>query len=195
MTAARKLMTADEFLEWRHGREGTWELVNGVPVLKFDNGPRMMAGGTANHALVASNLVSTLRPKLRGSGCVPVGSDLGVRNTAGGIRQPDVTVICGPFGGHDLEAREASAIFEVLSPSTRRYDLVKKADEYRRIVSLKHLVLLEADRPRALVWSREAEDWRLDEIEGLEGSLDLPSIGVSLPMADVYEDVELATVP
>lgn len=55
--AGREGMTADAFLIWRLDREGTWELVDGVPVLKFDNGPKMMAGGTKRHARIASNLI------------------------------------------------------------------------------------------------------------------------------------------
>ncbi len=188
---APRTMTADEFLVWRLDQEGTWELVDGVPRLKFDNGPRMMAGGTWNHALVASNLVAALRPRLRGGPCRPVGSDLAVRTDRGGLRQPDVTVECGRPRGDDLTAAAPRAIFEVLSPSTRRFDLLLKADEYRRMPGLDHLVLLEPDRPRALVWSREGGDWGVQEVEGLAGEIPLPAVGATLPMAEVYEDVEL----
>jgi len=194
--AARKLMTADEFLHWRLDRPGTWELDNGVPQRKFDNGHELMAGGTLNHVRVAGNLIAALRPRLRGGPCSPLGSDLAVRNTEDRVRQPDVTIACGKGRGSDLAATEPRVIFEVLSPSTRRYDLVKKADEYRRMPSVRHLVLLEADQPRALVWTRDEDaDWRLDEVDGLGGDILLPAVGATLPMAEVYEDVDLADAP
>ena len=124
----RKLMTADEFLVWRLDQEGTWELVDGVPMLKFDNGPEMMAGGTRNHARVAINVATALRLRLRGGPCYPAGADLGSRMGRGNVRQPDVTVGCG----------------------------------------------------------------RGSEVRGLDGALDLSAIVVSLPMSEVYEDVELS---
>lgn len=184
-------MTAEEFLAWRLDRQGTWELVDGQPRLKFDNGPRLMAGGTWAHALVASNIVSALRPRLRGSRCRAVGSDYAVQNGKGGVRQPDVTVECGRPKSDDLRAAEPAAVFEVLSPSTRGTDLIKKTDEYKRLPTLRHIVLLEADQAKALVWTREGDDWRIDEVAGLDGELSLTGVDVSLPMAELYEEVEL----
>lgn len=191
MTAAEKRMSADEFLQWRLHQEGTWELVDGVPIQKFYNGPDMMAGGSWAHALVASNIVAALRPRLRGGPCVPVGSDFAVRTRQQGVRQPDVLIECGKARNDDLEASEPRVIFEVLSPSTRGLDLVQKADEYRRIGSLLHLVLLEPNAAKARVWSREGADWRSESIEGLTGVILLPGVNVELPLSEAYEDVEL----
>lgn len=191
--AAQQLMTADQFLLWRQEQEGTWELVDGVPVLKFDNGPHMMAGGRRDHARVASNILRHLGNRLAGGPCYPLGSDLAVRTRHRGVRQPDVTVECGQGRGEDLEATEARVIFEVLSPSTRGTDLIRKADEYRRLPETQQLVLMEPDRAKALVWTRDGEDWRQDWIEGLTGVIDLASIGVQLLLAEAYEGVVVTT--
>ena len=191
MSTALKQMTADEFLIWRQSQEGTWEFVDGVPRRKFRNPTNLMAGGTRNHALVATNILAALRPLLRASGCMPTGSDLAIRNMRGGLRQPDVMVECGEMCGSDLQAREPKVIFEVLSPSTRGVDLIKKAEEYRQLPSLAHLVILEADLSRVLVWSRTGFGWEVEEVAGLNGVIGLPGIGADLPMGEVYEDVEL----
>lgn len=191
MDAALKLMDADEFLLWRLDREGTWELVDGVPRLKFDNGPTMMAGGRRNHARVASNVIAALAPRLRGGPCYPVGSDFAVRTRPTGVRQPDVIVECGQGRDDDLEATEAKVIFEVLSPSTRGTDLVRKAEEYRRLDATAQLILMEPDRAKALVWTREGDDWTLETYEGVEAALPLTSIGTELPLAEAYEGVTL----
>jgi Uma2 family endonuclease len=118
MTAALKLMTADEFLSWRLDHKGTWELVDGVPVEKFYNGPNMMFGASRNHGMVTTNIILALGQKLRGGPCHPIGGQFAVRIHARGVRQPDVLVECGAGRGDDLEATEARVIFEVLSPST-----------------------------------------------------------------------------
>ena len=62
-SAARKLLSVDEFLELEFsGMEGfRVELDNGVI--------SMMAGGSARHARIQRNLIATLYQKLKGSGC------------------------------------------------------------------------------------------------------------------------------
>jgi Uma2 family endonuclease len=193
---ARKLMTADEFLVWRLDQEGTFELVDGRPVLKFDNGPEMMAGATRNHERVAANVLVALATRLRGGPCRTFGSGLASRMERGNVRQPDVTVECVPGRGDDLETREPKMFVEVLSPSTRRIDLVRKADEYRRSPTLKHVILLEPDQPKALLWSRDVDgDWSVTEVTGLDDALDLSAVGASLPMREIYENVELSPEP
>lgn len=189
--AALKRMTADEFLVWRLEREGTWELVDGVPKLKFDNGPTMMAGGRRSHARVASNVIRALGNRLSGGPCYPVGSDFAVRTRREGVWQPDVIVECGRGRGDDLEATEARVIFEVLSPSTRGTDLIRKAEEYRALETTAQLVLMEPDRARALVWSREGRDWRMETVEGPLGVIVLGSVGADLPLGEAYEGIDL----
>jgi Uma2 family endonuclease len=190
--AARKLMTPDEFILWNLEQEERWEFVDGRPVLKFDNGPEMMAGASENHDQIVVNLIQALR-RLRGGPCRAKTADQAARMERGNIRYPDVTVDCGPRSSRSLESVEPAVFFEVLSPSTRRFDLLKKADEYRRTPTLKHFVFVEPGQAKVMLWSRDADgDWTPSEIAGLDSALDLPAIGVSLPMAEVYEDVELS---
>lgn len=192
MTLAPKLMTAEQFLIWRQDQEGTWELVDGVPQPKFYNGPRMMAGGTRNHARVARNLIAALGPRLSGSRCEAYGSDMAVRNIRGQLRQPDVMVECRSGQGQDLATDQPKVIFEVLSPSTRRVDFVLKAEEYRQLPSLTHLVLLEADLPRGLIWTRNGDGWVVSQVEGLDAELTLSDIDLVLPLSEIYARVELS---
>ena len=63
-------MTGDEFLRWCLDQEDTWELIDGVPALKFDNGPEMMAG-SRRHARIASNLIAALASRLAGGPATP----------------------------------------------------------------------------------------------------------------------------
>ncbi len=190
--AAVKRMTPDEFLLWREGREGTWELVDGQPRSKFYNGLQMMAGGTRNHAQVAMNLGAALRPRLRSCGCRPVGSDLAIRNVRGSIRQPDLSVYCGPGSGRDLAEDAPVALFEVLSPTTRGTDLIRKSEEYRQLPSVRHVVFLEADSPRLTLSTRTDDGWDIQEVVGLDVDLALSLLGVRVPMAEIYEDVDFA---
>ena len=88
-TNARRLLTVEEFLEIEFtGNEGH--------CLELDNGAiRLMAGGSAAHARVQTNILGNLFARLKGSGCSPYGSDMGVRTHDLSLRYPDVSVFCG----------------------------------------------------------------------------------------------------
>lgn len=83
--AARKLMTPDEFILWNLEQEERWEFVDGRPVLKFDNGPEMMAGASESHDQIVVNLIQAMR-RLRGGPCRAKMADQAVRMERGNIR-------------------------------------------------------------------------------------------------------------
>lgn len=185
MTAARKLMTADEFLTWCLDQEGKWELVDGIAL-------QMMAGATESHDRIVVNLIATLRDRLRGGPCRPKTADQAARIPKGNIRRPDVTIDCGSPAPQSLESTAPAVFFEVLSPSTRAFDQIKKPEEYKTVPTLKHFVLLDPDRARAWVWTREGEVWANADIEGPGAEIALAGVGVTLSLGEIYDGVELA---
>lgn len=191
MTAAPALrfMSEDEFFDWAEQQEARYELVDGEPVLKYGElGPEMMAGATAGHDQIVVNLLQALR-KLRGGPCRAKTADQYTRVSSRRLRSPDVTIDCGPWRPDSRVSIEPTVIFEALSPTTRRMDLVRKTTEYQAVESLKHFVLIEPDQPFVLLWSRREGGWEVDELKGLNAALELTAVGVSLLLADVYEDV------
>lgn len=185
MNAALKLMTPDAFLDWCQYQEDRWELVDGMP--------RMMTGATRGHDDVVVNLIVELGTQLRGKPCRPRTADVAARMEQGNVRRPDVTVDCGPTERKALASAAPTVFFEVLSPSTRAIDMVKKSEEYKQVPSLRHFVLIEPDVARAAVWSRtdETAPWTDQDFEGLDGRIDLPAIDVTLPLAAIYDGIEL----
>ena len=191
MNAIRKLMTGDEFLTWCLDQEGKWELVNGHPV-EIDVDPAsMMAGAAESHDRIVTNLIIALGARLRGGPCWPKTADQAARIPAGNIRRPDVTVDCGPRAPRSLESTAPSVFFEVLSASTRTFDQIKKPEEYKTVPTLKHFVLLDPNAPRVSIWTRVDGGWSNAEVEGLEFEIALDGVGVSLPLAEIYDGVEL----
>lgn len=56
-----------------------------------------MAGGTAERAAMAAEVIGQLREEIRGGTCRVFASDLGVRVKAAGLATyPDASVVCGP---------------------------------------------------------------------------------------------------
>jgi Uma2 family endonuclease len=83
-------------------------------------------------------------------------------------------------------------IFEVLSPSTEKYDRGVKFQHYRTIESLKEYILVDQNQVRIEQYVRQADNtWTLRDYQSLQDELSIASIGVSLPLSRVYDRLEL----
>lgn len=185
MDAALKHMTPDEFLVWSLDQPDKWELVDGVP--------RMMTGATRLHDAIVVNVISELKLRLRGKPCRPNTADVATRVPNGSVRRPDVTVDCGGDPDTSVVSDRPTVFVEVLSKSTRAIDMVRKAEEYKSIPSVLHVVLIEPDLRRAWIWSRTDATtvWTHQEVEGAEGVINLPGIDVALPFSAIYDGVAI----
>jgi Uma2 family endonuclease len=75
----------------------------------------------------------------------------------------------------------------VLSPDTERTDRREKAITYRQIPNIKTYVLFEQDRVAATILRSAEVGWDSEIIEGLGAVLNLPEIGVEIPLERIYE--------
>ncbi len=185
-------MDSDAFLEWCLDQDGKWELIAGVPVQVDIDPTTGMAGATRNHDTVTINIIAGVGRRLRGGPCRPHTADLASRMTAGNVRRPDVSIDCSRGRPNDLTTAEPTVFFEVLSPSTRSYDFIVKAEEYRHLPTLRHFVLVDPGRAKANVFTRLQDgSWVSHEAIGLEATIELPAVGLSLPLSELYEDAVL----
>jgi Uma2 family endonuclease len=84
-------------------------------------------------------------------------------------------------------------VFEVLSEGTANTDLIDKNREYRATPSVQRYVILEQTHSAAMVFTRKGVDWMTEIVAGDEALLHLPKIGIAIPLADLYADVELSS--
>ena len=86
---------------------------------------------------------------------------------------------------------DPTVLFEVVSPGSERRDRNEKANLYRRLPSLQHFVLVERDRPEVTADNRRADGaWVFgDPLQWRDDVLPLASIGVDLPISEIYRDV------
>lgn len=83
-------------------------------------------------------------------------------------------------------------IVEVLSPSTRKFDLGGKLGLYKTLPSLREYALVEADQCKVTTsFCEEPDLWRDAAVTDIAGLLPLRSLDCSIAMAEVYENVEL----
>ncbi len=172
-------MSLDEFLEWESRQEGRWE---------FDGfEPRLMTGATALHNLIAGNLEFAIRRRLAPP-CRVYRESLRLRLMETS-RYPDLMVACGgvPDGA---EITDPILVVEVLSCSSVRTDRIFKNREYERAPSVRRCIILEQDVTAAEIYARDGDKWVRSTVIN-EGLLNIPEIGVEVPLAEVYADLDV----
>jgi len=133
------------------------ELINGEIVA--------MAGGTPEHAALASAISGLLGGQLKGKKCRSYSADLRIRVVATGLATyADASVVCDPVERDPTSPTHVvnpSVVFQVLSPGTEDYDRGEKREHYQRIEALREYVLVAQDGPRVELWSRAdlSGDW------------------------------------
>jgi Uma2 family endonuclease len=152
-----------------------------------------MTGASRIHNLIAGNIFAEIRAQLRGGPCEIYMEAMRVRTPSDLFTYPDVVVVCGEpkFADSELDTLlNPTLIFEVLSPSTEAYNRGIKSERYRAIPSLSEYVLVAQNRAHVEHYVRQASArWLLEELSEIERTLELPSTGCRLPLAEVYEKV------
>jgi Uma2 family endonuclease len=153
-----------------------------------------MSGASRKHNVISGNTYASLHAQLRGRPCEKYQAEMRVRVARTRLyTYPDITVVCGEphFADNEFDTLlNPTLLVEVLSPSTERYDRGRKFQHYREIDSLREYVLIAQDQPRIERFLRQDDGtWLLSDASGLEGRIELASIGCTLALADVYEQV------
>ncbi len=152
-----------------------------------------MSGASRAHNTIASNLIIAIGTAIRGTGCQVFGSDMRVLVTESNTyAYPDITVVCGEQQYSDTLAdtlTNPTVLIKILSPSTAQYDRTVKFIKYRRLPSLREYVLVHQDARRIDYFARFQDIWIDGEQRGEAAALELSSLNVTLPLADIYENV------
>ena len=188
-------MTPEEFFAWGATQEDKYELVNGTPLLLHWNPETGMSGASRRHDQIVMNLIGELRARMRGRSSRPFTSDTAVRTTSRQFRRPDAGIECGPRQDDGSEANDPRVVFEVLSPSTRTFDLLEKLDEYKALPSLAHIVIVEPDSAEAKVWSQSGGFWTKTDVAGLDAAITLAAVDVEIPISEIYDGLTFKPRP
>ncbi|MBX9579780.1 MAG: Uma2 family endonuclease [Gemmataceae bacterium] len=202
MSAApqRRKMTVAEYLERERTALEKSEYLDGETWLLHPPHERGMAGASRSHNTVNENLSGELYARLRGTGCRTFSRDLKVRcGPTGLFTYPDLVIVCGDrqFAEDDPDVLlNPAVIFEVLSPTTERYDRVRKFDQYGRIASFREYVLIAQDEPLVERYVRQPDgSWNRTVYAGLDAELPLATVPVRLPLSAIYADVTFPETP
>lgn len=185
-------LTEAEYLEIERAAEFKSEF--------FDGEMFAMAGGTLQHSRISSNLTREFGIRLEKSPCESFNSDLRVKIEATGLyTYPDLSVICDDprfVEGTNDTVVNPTVLVEVLSTSTEAYDRGKKFEHYRQIAALQEYLLVSQTEPRIEQFVRQPDGrWTLVEAFGLENSIEIPSLRITLSLAAVFRNVTFEPAP
>ncbi len=106
---------------------------------------------------------------------------------------PDILIYCNPIELADSDANtivNPRIIFEVLSPSTERYDRNIKLRHYGQIESLQEYIIGVPNEPKIDRFVRHTDGtWSLKVFHGIEETFSLTSLPIEIPLAKVYRNV------
>lgn len=154
-----------------------------------------MAGASKPHNLIKGNLIAGLRLGVRQRGCRLFDENVRLEvKEKKYYTYPDVLVSCNPTDRQDLYlVRQPVLIAEILSPSTAEYDRTTKFENYQKMPSLRHYLLL-SQAAWIVEWFRrdEAGQWIYTLLTGPDSILEIPDLGLVLPLRELYEDTDVA---
>jgi len=153
VVAPRQKLTPAEYLAWERDQPTKHEYFHGEVFA--------MAGGSARHNLLRTNLIAILRERTSSRGCYVLTSDQRVRLDAGKrYLYPDITVVCG---APSIETADVlvnpTVVVEVLSLSTEQNDRGSKWQSYQQLESLTDYILVPQ-------WHARIEHFRRDDRGG-----------------------------
>lgn len=181
--ASPKPMTLAEFLDWERRQPTRNEFIDGEIVA--------MTGARVVHVRMVRRLMHRLVDHLRGSPCEAFANDLRIVVPLGDSYYPDILMICGDAQPRDEDDQVelATIAIEVSSPSTWRYDAQRKRWGYLSVPTMEHYLLIDPAEIGAEVVSRdEARAYRGTLMLEPDDVLELPAIGFSVRLGDLYAD-------
>jgi Uma2 family endonuclease len=191
-TSADRCYSLSEYFALEEAnREVKYEYLNGDVVA--------MAGAQPEHNSICANLIREIGNQIikRKKPCRVYPSDQRVKSelkASGklGYFYPDVTVVCGKPEFADDTPRtllNPTVVIEVLSDSTYQYDFNEKRLYYALQESVQEMLFINYEKLGVVLVSRDGEAWRIADYQSLKDKIVLRSIGIELPMKEVYRDV------
>jgi Uma2 family endonuclease len=182
---AIKPMSLDEFLQWDDGTEAHYELIGGYPVA--------MAPPAEAHSVLAVRLVTRIDAGLSGRRPCRAQIEAGVVRPirANSYFVADIAATCAPIEPGRQAIKDPFLIVEILSPSTERHDRRVKLPAYRQVSTVQEILLIASDGFYCELHKRAGAQWITDIIRGSDGVLGLSSVGIEIPMFDLYEGIAL----
>jgi Uma2 family endonuclease len=184
-------MTVAEFLAWDGGgSQDRLQLIDGEVRAQ-------MSPATAAHGAIQAELAYVIRGTLRGTGLdrCRVITEAAVQPRARSdfnLRVPDLAVTCTPAAPADVIVPSPVLIVEILSPGNAA-ETWANVWAYTTIPSVEEILIVSSFEIAAQLLKRGDDgNWPKDPVALDDGdTLDLATIGLSLPLRDIFAQTHL----
>jgi len=184
-----KKYTVEEYLAFERKAAVKHEFYNGNIV--------EMPGGTANHNLIAANMITALNIALESKekDYLVYTSDMKVQIPAfNHFIYPDTVVVCEKpafYEDNKDVITNPLLIVEVMSPSSQVYDQGEKFYKYRTLPSLQEYVLASQEQPWVNSFYREKPNTWIETLtDKLEGAIYFKSIDCEISLKRIYKNID-----
>ncbi len=103
---------------------------------------------------------------------------------------PDVMASCDPHDQHESQQLHSPLLLvEVLSPSTEVYDRGLKFNQYKKLPSLRHYLLV-SQKAWLVEWYQLTEHgaWAHTALAEAADSIIIPELNLTITLAEIYEE-------
>lgn len=177
---APERMTLAAFLEWDDGTDRRYQLVDGTLV--------MMAPAIEAHGELALSLGAEIRSRLKRPCRVISEAGITVPDHSDTYYLADLAVTCKPREPGRRMVVEPVLIVEVFSPSTERFDRMRKLGDYRSLASVQEIVTISPHERRVEVQRRVPDGWRVEDLIG-QAEIRLSCCDDPIPLEAIYRDL------
>ncbi|MEQ1604072.1 MAG: Uma2 family endonuclease [Pyrinomonadaceae bacterium] len=189
MTALKekKIYSLEEYFELEKSTNEKFEF--------WDGNVWSMSGARAPHNRIVRNLNTELDLLLREKGCEIFPSDMRIKVPSySPYRYPDLSGLCSTPIFEEVSGIEMlvnpQLIIEVLSDSSEAFDRGDKFTYYKSIPSFSEYLLIAQRRPHLTQFVKHGDGfWANYEYNDLSETVDLRSVGCSLPLVTIYRGV------
>jgi Uma2 family endonuclease len=149
---------------------------------------------TKNHNRIKRNIIDAIpRSARQAAGC-----ELFDENVMTQLKRkqkyvyPDIVLTCDPRENDPLVIEYPCIIIEILSDGTERYDRTDKFFLYQRIPTVEQCVFVAQDQIAIESFQRAGQgQWLLQPLQQADEELHLSKLGISIPLAAIYDGVVL----
>ena len=183
--ARQRLVDEAEYLAAERDAEVRHEYVDGVLFA--------MTGASRTHNLIATNLTIALGSRLRGTGCRVASSDMKVRLAEGRrYYYPDLVVSRADARDEPDDYTETRPVMlvEILSDSTEQTDRRERLLAYQGLPSVTDYLIVSQRERSCERFTRDERGWTRATF-GPGETIELVSLGLSLDVAEIYEELAL----
>lgn len=171
-----KPLTEEEYFLFEEKSELRHELINGNLY--------EMSGVSIFHNDIVGNLYLLFRTFLKGTEWKIAFESFKVKTPGGNYFYPDIAVCYSKT--EKYFSAQPLLIAEVLSDTTRKYNLTDKFIQYQKIETLQYYLCVEPEQQVVVFYYKQENEWTAETFTKDEELISFPKLNISFPLSDIY---------